>query len=63
MATVKELNEQPKRLKCLRCQRVMETDRCHRICKKCHRHNNAQYVKDEIRTTDSGRYGVKTRGD
>ncbi len=30
-----------KRLSCLGCGRPMWTDRCHRICRKCRRRNNA----------------------
>ncbi len=47
--TVKEANEVKKHRPCLRCGRMMFTDRCHRICKKCHRRNAAQHVKDRVR--------------
>jgi Zn finger protein HypA/HybF involved in hydrogenase expression len=40
-----------KQLSCLRCNRMMATDRCHRICKKCHRANNATYDKPRMRAS------------
>jgi len=47
--SVQEANETKKWLRCLRCTKQMWTDRCHRICKKCQRRNNAQHVKDRVR--------------
>jgi hypothetical protein len=32
-------------LACLGCGRMMWTDRCHRICKKCRRRNEASPVR------------------
>lgn len=32
-------------LPCLGCGKVMWTDRCHRICKKCRRRNEATPVR------------------
>ncbi len=34
---VRSANLTRKRLPCLRCARLFWTDRCHRICAKCHR--------------------------
>jgi len=37
-----------KLLPCLGCGRLMFTDRCHRICKKCRRRNNASPSKQSF---------------
>lgn len=34
---VRSANLVRKRLPCLRCSRLFWTDRCHRICARCHR--------------------------
>jgi|TARA_B100002003_G_C13977261_1_gene472704 hypothetical protein len=55
MPTVKESDEQKKWLRCLRCNKQMWTDRCHRICVKCQRRNNAQHVKDVVAIAEPGK--------
>jgi len=39
--TALELDKQKKWMTCLGCGKKMWTDRCHRICRKCRRRNNA----------------------
>ena len=44
--TIKESNKKRKWFGCLRCGRRMWTDRCHRICRKCHRRRvDDEYVR------------------
>lgn len=38
---VKTADTEKKWLQCLGCGDMMWTDRCHRICRKCRRRNNA----------------------
>lgn len=51
--TIKDANAVKKWRSCLRCGKMMLTDRCHRICKKCHRRNNATHDKDRVRVSSS----------
>ena len=37
--TMREANRHKKWLNCLKCGRRIYTDRCHRICPKCHQKN------------------------
>ena len=39
--TALELDKQKKWMGCLGCGKKMWTDRCHRICRKCRRRNDA----------------------
>lgn len=39
--TALELDKVKKWMTCLGCGKRMWTDRCHRICRKCRRRNNA----------------------
>lgn len=47
--SIKDANAVKKLRPCLRCGKAMHTDRCHRICRKCHRRNNAQHEKSTVR--------------
>ena len=49
MSTLKA-NRQKKWLTCLGCGKRMLTDRCHRLCKKCRRRNNATPMCPRHRT-------------
>ncbi len=40
--TMREANRSKKYLGCLKCGRKMYTDRCHRICPKCHQKNSKE---------------------
>lgn len=40
--TMREANRSKKLLGCLKCGRTMYTDRCHRICPKCHQKNSKE---------------------
>ncbi len=39
--TTKQANEKKKRRPCLGCEKMIETDRCHRFCRRCRRRNQA----------------------
>jgi uncharacterized OB-fold protein len=40
--TMREANRSKKYFGCLKCGRKMYTDRCHRICPKCHQKNSKE---------------------
>ena len=40
--TIIDANTQKAHYTCLRCGRIMWTDRCHRICKRCQRRNREE---------------------
>lgn len=40
--STREANRTKKWLNCLRCGRKLFTDRCHRICPKCHQKNEQE---------------------
>jgi len=44
--TVAELNREKKRRPCLRCGRMFDTDRCHRICPTCHRRHPGGAIRE-----------------
>jgi hypothetical protein len=48
IATASHPDKVKKWLPCLGCGRVMLTDRCHRICKKCRRRNNASPTRQSF---------------
>ena len=63
IATADHPDKVKKWLVCLGCGTKMWTDRCHRICKKCRRRNNATPARRAYRTTLPGSSGVEeTRG-
>ena len=35
--STREENLKKRKLPCLKCGREMHTDRCHRVCRRCHR--------------------------
>lgn len=43
--SVRQANALKRTRRCLKCGRLMWTDRCHRICKKCRRRNEATPVR------------------
>jgi hypothetical protein len=50
IATAEHPDKVKKTISCLGCGDPMWTDRCHRICKKCQRRNNASRVTRSYRT-------------
>ena len=50
IATASHPDKAKKLLPCLGCGRRMLTDRCHRICKKCRRRNNASPSRQSFHT-------------
>jgi hypothetical protein len=46
--SIREANTMKKALGCLRCGRRMWTDRCHRICRRCHRANGRENVVNPV---------------
>ena len=51
IATADHPDKVKKWLTCLGCSKKMWTDRCHRICKKCRRRNNATPTRRACRMT------------
>lgn len=41
--SAREGNLEKKKFRCLRCGREFLTDRCHRICARCHKANRNKY--------------------
>ena len=46
--SIREANKTKKKLSCLRCGRGMWTDRCHRVCARCHRRNMDEPVRRPV---------------
>jgi len=48
--SIRSLNLQKRRLRCLRCGRLFWTDRCHRVCKKCTEDAREPFVRPVVTT-------------
>ncbi|NQT52348.1 hypothetical protein HQ576_09875 [bacterium] len=59
IATADHPDKVKKWLVCLGCGKQMWTDRCHRICKKCRRRNNASPTRHSHKTSLPGAAAVE----
>ena len=58
--TMREANRIKKWMNCLKCDRRLFTDRCHRICPKCHQKNSKEGRIPQLITGNRG-LGVDQR--
>jgi len=57
--TAREANLVKQTRRCLKCGRMMWTDRCHRICVKCG-HENDGLLEDKASVGDDVRHWLRT---
>jgi hypothetical protein len=54
--SIRDANRAKKWLSCLKCGRPIYTDRCHRVCPKCHQKNDKEgrirYLRSSFQSTN-----------